>query len=312
MTNFPNGVRSYGDVLHGYGPLPGHPKGRVFFVDPAGQTGSASDGYGILNTQDRPLKTLQKAISLCRTDYGDRIRVYPGSHSVTEAVDFNKRGIVVERVDLGLTPEAAGERFMVNAGSSYTDGPAAIITQPCRIVGLGFAGRQTAGENLLIDCEEAGGFSGGFIEILNCRFPVWYGAMDALIRTIGGAVNRIVGCTFEGLFGGVGTAGIIMQNDVGGQAPAYTKVLSNFFEGLGSAKHCIKFATGGVPVAIRIGSNIVSPGFTNGSDALLLDNNSVVSDGIVYDNWLPFANKAASWSNTTNSLLNWVGNHYLD
>lgn len=256
---------------------------------------------------------LQAAIDAAVADNGDIIIVNPGSHSVTTAVDINKRGITIMASELGLNPEAQGEKFTVNAAAAYTDGPAAIITDPCTIIGLGFAGRDLTKESLLIDCEEAGGFAGGFIHLLNCRFSVWYGAIAAGIRTIGGTLNRIEGCTFDGLFGGFGTAAIIMENDTGGFAPAYTRVIGNYFESVGSAKHAIQFATGAVPVGLLIAENYVLPGFTNGSECKLLDNNSVVSDGLVTRNHLgPFANAAAARSNNTNSLLNWSGNYYAE
>jgi len=252
---------------------------------------------------------LQEAIDNCEADNGDVIVVSPGSHANTAAVEFNKAGIIVVAAEMGLPPEVAGEQFTLNAAASYTDGPAAIFTAPCRIVGLGFAGRQTAGESLLIDCQEAGGFSGGFVQLLNCRFSAWYGAMDALIRMKGGALNHIEGCSFDGLFGGIGTGAIVAENDAA-LAPAFTRVLRNRFSGLGSGKHAIVHAAGSVPVGALFMENTMEGGFS-GDTGKFLDNNDVASHGLVAGNWLGgMANKAAAFENLTNSTLAFAGNHY--
>ena len=287
--------------------IQGGRKRLPFFVDPA----ASGSSHGLDHYQ--PVKTLQEAIDLCEDNVGDTIYVRSGSHGVTTPVLFNKKGIIVKALTLGYEPSVRGERCTVSAASTFTDDYVAKIYQPCWIFGLGFAGRDLTKGSLLIDCQESGGFDGGFSWLYQCRFSAWYGAIDAGIRTIGGDSNRIEECTFSGLFGGVGTAGIVMENDTGGLAPANTRVLNNFFEGLGSTKYCIKFATGAVPVGLLIAGNYSLPGFVNGSEAKLIDNNSVVSAGHVVRNHLAaFANKAASWANTTNSVMKWAGNYYAE
>lgn len=254
---------------------------------------------------------LQAAIDQCVDDNGDFIVVTPGSHGVTEAVNFNKQGITVVAAQLGFPPEVQGEAFTVNAAASYTDGPAAIITKPCRIVGLGFAARDLTKESLLIDCQEAGGFSGGFIQLENCRFPTWYGAIAAGIRTKGGALNHIRGCSFDGLFVGFGTGAIVMEND-GALAPAYTRVQGNYFSGVGSGKHAIVHAVGSVPVDVLYADNYLLPGFL-GNGGKFLDNNSVASSGAATRNVLGgLTNKAGAFENMTNSTLRVTGNHIAE
>jgi hypothetical protein len=253
---------------------------------------------------------LQAAIDASVADNGDIIVMGPGTHSVTETVAFNKQGITLVAAEWGAAEMLAGEEFTIAADASYTDGPVATITKPCRIIGIGFAGRSLSDESLLIDCEEAGGFSGGWISLEHCRFSCWYGAIAAGVRQIGGSGNHFLGCTFDGLFGGFGTAGIIFQNDTGGFAPAYTLVEGCRFEGLGASQHAIVHAVGSVPVGVVYKSNYLDAGF-EGDPGKFLDNNNVVSTGLVADNWVaPLANKAAAFENLTNSSLGFADNHY--
>lgn len=304
ITNFPNGVSSFGDVVGGSS---GGPTGLRLYVDPVNGSNSFDGGV------EDPLGSLQAAIDLCTDDHGDVIYVFPGTHRVTTPVLFNKLGIHVRAVNLGYEPVMRGEVCTISTPAANNDIYPAIIYQPCRIEGIGFEGRDVTKGDLLIDCQESGGYDGGFSHLFQCRFGTWYGVMDHGIKTIGGDSNRIEECTFSGLFGGFATAAIIMENDTGGLAPANTRVLRNFFEGIGSAMHCIKFATGAVPVGLLIAENYVLPGFVNASEAKLIDNNSVVSAGLVTRNYLgAFANKAASWSNTANSVLDWAGNYYAE
>jgi len=270
-------------------PINRNPNGRVFHVDPS-VSGS-----------------LQAAIDECTADNGDIIVVSPGTHSVTETVAFDKRGITVIAAKVGMAER--GERFTVAAAASFDDGPAATITAPCHIIGLGFAGRDTTQESLLIDCEEAGGWSGGAIILDECRFSVWYGAMDAGVRCIGGAQNVIKSCTFDGLFGGFGTAAIVLENDTGGLAAAYLRVEDCLFQGVGSGKHAIKHATGSIPASVLYKDNVLLPGWS--AQGKFLDNNSVASTGMAANNWLaPLANQAAAFENLTNSTIGFAGNHY--
>ena len=282
--------------------------GKSFFVVPGGTLPDGSsfpEVDGVVS-----FATLQEAVDQCVDWRGDKIFVAPGNHSVVAAVQFNKAGIGVFAAEMGLPDPVMGERFTVNAKSTYTNGPAGIITKPCKIVGLGFAGRDLTKESLLIDCQEAGGWSGGFISLEYVRFSVWYGAIACGLRTIGGALNHLKRCSFDGLFGGFGTGAIIMENDVGGFAPAYTRVEESYFSGVGTGKHAIVHKAGSVPVGVLYKGNMMEGGYS-GNIGKFLDNNNVVSSGMIADNWLGgMANKAAAFENLTNSNLKFAGNHY--
>jgi hypothetical protein len=267
-----------------------NPDSELFIADP-------TDGASALNT----------AIGKCVADRGDVVLVLPGSHNVTAPALFNKRGITVVSAELGMAE--VGEKFTVSAHSSYTDGPVGVVSAPCRIVGLGFAGRSLEEESLLIDSGGAGGFSGGFSSLEYCRFSAWFGAIDAGVRMKGGALNHLLGCSFDGLFGGFGTAAIIGENS-GAIAPAFTRIQGCRFSGVGSGKHAVVHAAGSVPVGVNYLSNVMDAGFS-GDIGKFLDNNNVASTGLIADNWLGgLANKGAAFENLTNSDLKFADNHY--
>ena len=251
---------------------------------------------------------LQDGIDKAVDDNGDIIVVAPGSHNETAQVDFNKQGITVVAAKLGFAPDVQGERFMVNAAASLDTGSVAKITKTCRIIGLGFASRDLTAENLLIDSEEAGGFSAGFCELVGCRFPTWYGAVDVGVRCLGGQENAIRRCSFDGLFGGFGTGGIEVA-DSGSITAGGLRVEECWFSGIG-AKHAIVHEAASTPLSVLYKGNYLAPGFL-GNEGKFLDNNNVASTGLVADNWVaPNANKAAAFENLTNSELAFAGNHY--
>lgn len=276
---------------------PTDPDAQVYTYDSAG-------GADFINLND--------AIEACDDDQGDTILVAPGSHNVPEIVDFNKRGIRVFAANMGMPPEAAGERFMIRPAADYLDGPPAKITAPVHLRGLGFTTRYIASDadscGLLIDCEEQGGFAGGFSLIENCRFPTWYGAQGYGIYMLGGSWNAVRGCSFDGLFVGFALAGIGVIVDTGNVGGVFTRVEDNYFSGLGSSIPAVKFETGALPVDFVMKGNLNLDGF--GTRGVLLNNNSVVSGGLIADNWTGLANKAAAFLNLTNSNLSFNGNHY--
>lgn len=270
------------------------PDARVFLVDPS------DSGF-----------TLSDAIGECIADQGDVIAVLPGSHSVASQVVFNKRGITVIGVGFGHPDPARGESFMVNPASGFADDYVAKFLDPCRVIGLGFAGRDTSKGNILIDSEGGGGFNGGFISFEHCRFPCWYGAMDALVRMQGGSLNSFEGCTFDGLFVGVGTAGIQVEASTGGVTADFLRVRNCEFSGMGSGKHAIVHKSGDDPPNdVLYEHNFLLPGFTNGEEGKFLDNNNVASSGLIIDNYVNAADKASAFENLSTSVIGFANNHY--
>jgi len=273
--------------------------GKVFYVDPSSGSDNA-DGLG----SKTALATLTEGISKCTAGDGDVIIRMPGTETVTEPVVFDKQGITVISSMYGLPGHVKGESF-TTYNSSATGLSAAVINDSVRLIGLGFAASDVSEQALLIDCEEQGGFNGGFNSIEYCRFATWNGVIDAGIRMIGGALNHIIDCEFDGLFGGFGTAAISMAGDTGGIDPFYPRIEGCRFMALGSGKAAIEHAAD-TPVEVLYKDNIL------GSAGVFLDNSDLDSSGIACNNWLGLANQAAAFTNMTNSTMKIVNNHYSE
>lgn len=277
--------------------------GQVFYCDPTSGN-DALDGGSPATAK----ATLQAAVNLCTAQRGDTIIRMPGTETVTAPVSINVRDITIIAATPGYPPGVMGEAY-TTYNSSATGLSAAVVTAPCRLVGLGFAASDVSEEALLIDAQEAGGYSGGFISIEGCRFALWNGNLACSIRMIAGALNHVIGCVFDGVFGDYGTAAIILEGDTGGFTSFYPQIIGNRFQRLGSAIPAIQFATGSAPDEVLIAHNYV------GSEGILLDNNSEASDGLAVGNYLGVsaaANGGAAVTNTTNMNIKFIGNKYLD
>ncbi|MFH1301177.1 MAG: right-handed parallel beta-helix repeat-containing protein, partial [Planctomycetota bacterium] len=275
-------------------------------IDEAGVGGAAQTivlgGSGRADFND-----LQDAIDACVAWQGDTILVEQtedSAYGVDELVTMDKAGVTIKAAKVGINPEASGENVTFRGTAvTYIDGPTIKITAPCHIKGLGFTTRFiSAGDadSAGMVIEGTGGYSGGFAWIENCRFSAWYGAQAYGIYIDGGALPRIESCTFDGLFGGFSTAAIGMVT------PSFPRVIGNYFEGLGSSIPAVKLITSAGNLLMVGNYNL--PGF--GTRGVLLDNDSVVSTGLVGGNWTGHVNKAAAFLNLTNSTLSFQDNHY--
>ncbi len=99
LTNFPNGVSSFGVPL--VGGLPVLPGGKVLFVQSAhSRASNGNDG----ESRERPLATIQRAVALADANAGDLIVVGPGHvETVAEAA-----GLVINKAGLTLVGIGAG------------------------------------------------------------------------------------------------------------------------------------------------------------------------------------------------------------
>lgn len=93
VTNFPNGVSSWGVPMLGAGPF--IPGGNVLFVQSS--HGLASNGNSG-EDRDRPLATIQRAIDLARANNGDMIIVGPGHVETVSAA----AGLVINKAGVSL------------------------------------------------------------------------------------------------------------------------------------------------------------------------------------------------------------------
>ena len=79
-----------------------------YFVNPKAPSASTiggDDGRDGLSVESA-FRTMQKAIDTCKANVGDRIIRLRGTETVTETINFNKAGIVVQASDLGISPAA--------------------------------------------------------------------------------------------------------------------------------------------------------------------------------------------------------------
>lgn len=284
-----------------------NPFGDHFYVDALnGDDGNSGENYNAAKA------TMDAAIGLCTTGKGDIIHVARGTLSVDTPVEFDVRGIVVIANDL-YNPMGNGESMTIYG--SHTDGPAAIITQPCIIIGMGFSGSQTTGPSLLIDCEEGGGYNGGFNWLLRCRFSSWLTGVGYGLQTIGGALNMIDECTFDGLYyekdsyGGFALGAMLCGSDVGGQAPFDLVIRKNRFINIGAnTKYCITWNTAAIPQTVNIEGN------KNMGPQKFFNNNGCTNYSTqINDNWVNGANTEVYNDTIANLILKGVefsGNHY--
>lgn len=287
-----------------------HPgTGKVFYVNPSSSYGPAGSDSRIYGEHSlKPLKTMQNAIDRCEDNRGDRILTYPGTHSVSTAVLFNKKGIVVEAMPtVGYNPYHRGERFAIYG--THTDGPAAKITEPCTIRGMGFVGSQAAGPSLLIDCEEAGSWAGAWTYIHQCRFAHWGIAKAYALQILGTGDNRIESCLFDGLWTGYTTAAIYLE-DSGALGVWNLQIKDNTFLNIGAGKYCIE-----VEAASNFRQGVVE-GNRNIGSALFFAANGAAGDAVFLNNYTGGATDGGSYDDTVNNLqvlgYDFAGNYYSE
>jgi hypothetical protein len=98
ITNFPQGLSSFGMPLIGGGPLSVATTGNVFFVNSVTGRDQKPDGAGQGTTPTQPFKSVNYAITQCTASNGDVIYALPG-HTETVlgagGVTFGKVGVAV-------------------------------------------------------------------------------------------------------------------------------------------------------------------------------------------------------------------------
>lgn len=265
------------------------------------------------------LLTLQEAIDRCKNDVGDRICVMRGTHSLTTPVLFNKRGIIVESVDMGFG-DAIGERWMLYGPN---DAPAAIITKACKIRGLGFSGQWTgaASHNLQVDAA-GGGFEGGFFSIKRCEFTTWGASPDYGILLKGATAAEISDNIISGGFDTYNVGGIGISTDTSGGVQVSSCLFeNNRFITMGQNKYAFVHLAGKIPHNNIIKGNILVGNNTDDAGwkgiGKFLDNNGCANKGtLVCDNWIGLATDATSYDDTVVALtalgIRFAGNHYAE
>ena len=306
MTTYGDQVFQYGGVP--VGGLPVGADGRVFWVDPSSSVGLANMvGYDGNDgrTPETAFLTLQAAIDACDNWRGDVIICKAGTQTVTTPVLFNKKGITVMAEGMGIPSMAKGERFMIYG--SHTDGPAAAISYPCRVIGMGFCGSETAGGSLEID-GTTGGFDGGNFDSLEyCRFSHWGIAKAFALILQGTGDVEIDNCYFDGYTAGYTTAAI--QCELAGSCGTWaTKITNSLF--MNPVTYALIMKTSSVPVRGYVENNRVV------GSGKFFNANSVSGSWCFYGNWLPTATDGLSYNDTVGNLqtagYDFAGNHYSE
>lgn len=273
--------------------------GEVFAVDP----GNGNDSFSGLQ-RGKAKKTMQAAIDLCVAGRGDVILRYPGGEEVTTPVLFNKSGITVKAITYGINQFASGEIFATYGAAALTDEPAGIVTERCKLEGLGFVSQDTgalfySGAALLIGGEaDATPFG---VHVKNCRFPKWNLANRIGLAVEGSSDVLIEECDFEG----VGTnfaAGIYVQG-----ACANITIRRNHFRDCDQGILFGTFAGGGPDFIIK--ENIAVHG------SLLSAPSAAV--GAVIGNYIPTLDVANAYAGDSLATLEGRGlwfadNHYSE
>lgn len=205
LTNFPNGISSFGIPVAG-----GLPPtfGNVWFVD----YNKGSDGNRG-NSTNRPFKTLSKAHSACTDNNNDYILINGYAEVVeTAMIDFTKNRVHVfgcngiapglgygagARVTLGVTTAAADIATIKNTGVRNT------------FTGIKFSNSNTLATNLYTVAE-----GGEYTRYNHCEFY-----KSALLTTdltaevlCNGDSAQFYGCTFGDLVNEKGASGIELPN----------------------------------------------------------------------------------------------------
>ena len=246
---------------------------------------------------------LRAAVTAAVAGNGDIIIIARGGIEVDAQIDFNKSGLMVIGADDGMNPFARGEFSGIHSAASFTDGPAAQVTQPTYLENLGFVSRDTdatyyGGAALLLGGNGDAAPFGAWVR--NCRFPKWN-----LDNRIGIAIEGSSDCMIEDSdFEGVGTAfqaGIYVQG-----ATQNLVIRNNHFRQCTAAVKYGVFAGGG-PHTI-MDRNIVEDGKVldsqgNTAPSFLTDNYSELAVGASYD---------ASVSTLQSKGIQFSGNHYSE
>lgn len=290
--------------------------GETFFVDPRSGDDDRSG-----KSKAEALLTLQAAIDLCVDRRMDKIIVLNGTQVLTTSVLFNKWGISVFAEECGMPENRKGERFMVYGPD---DEPAAVISQPCHIRGLGFstAGYTGAGShNVRIDSTGFDGWIGGYNLIENCKFTTWGVSPDYGLYLKGCTNSQFIGNSFDGAFNGFTDAAIGI-GDVSGTQVYTCDFVGNIFRGLKTGNYAFEVMSGSHPQSVLIADNYLLGDPNTEGDGhpgvgkFLNHLGGTVYGVMLANNWIPLATDTGAYSDTVDNLqtagYQFAGNNYAE
>jgi hypothetical protein len=260
--------------------------------------------------------SIQDAINACVDWRGDVILVGPRTYVVTTPMLFNKKGVTVIST-FNISGEDNGERFTINADATPNIA-AAIISEPCTIIGLGFDSANSANGTIVMG--PGSGFDGGnFTRFVGCRFTNWGHAAWGIESNYNDYV-KIEQCDFDGTINGDGGSANVFDAGVQITQGHYVTVSGCTFRGCtyaivhgtpspASASHSNKQFT------YKDNYVIVAGGTEKFIDFNTLATYSQ-SYGLVANNWLPTATNTASYNDTVANAktggVAFSGNHYAE
>jgi hypothetical protein len=194
LTNFPNGISSFGIPVLGGGGIPASP-GKFLFVD----YGNGDDGRSVKsNSAERPFKTVEKAYSLATTNKDDVIVLVGNTtHTLTEMLTVSKNRVHFVGMDgtlrkygqnakiaLGVTTAATNLGTVLNTGvrNSYSN--------------IKFVNSDTLGTDLYTFLDGGEYMSMSFCEIYKESLLSTTGAAEMVMN---GDSAQIVNCTIGSL-----------------------------------------------------------------------------------------------------------------
>jgi hypothetical protein len=240
LTNFPNGISSFGVPVLGGGSIPAT-TGNTYFVS----SGAGSSG-AVGTSPSNPLATIDQAINKCTADKGDQIIVMPGhAETIASATSLVVDVAGISIIGLGngrnrpvLSFSATASRIPVSANDVLIEG-LVFLGAVADIV----SGVTVTGDDVTIrDCEWASGSA--ILEFLqcldidasertrieNCRFYLSATAGSAAaIRVDATELCTIIGCEIRGDF----TTTAAIDGNVGsGAASTNIRISHNVIENL--------------------------------------------------------------------------------
>lgn len=304
------------------------PPGNLYVVGNANDTNLAflQNKFGGITYADGSTmfqSTLQGAINACVDLRGDVVLVGPRTYVVTTPVLFNKKGITVSALyDFGGGQDN-GERFTINADATPNI-PAAIISEPCTIIGLGFDSANSASGVLLggtIQIGPGSGFDGGnFVTISNCRFDNWGHAVYGIDSQYNDYL-KIVNCDFDGTINGAGASANVFVGGIALTQGHYVTVANNTFRG---CTYAIVHGTPNPATAAHSNQNFIYSGnsvvVADATPEKFINFNTLatysLSYGLVANNWLGTATDTGSYNDTVANAktgkVTFSGNHYAE
>lgn len=218
LSNFPNGITSFGIPLLGSGGIP-TTTGNYYFVDSG--TGSSSNP----GTKSKPMATINQAKDLCTADNGDVIIVFPGhAENIASATSLVLDTAGVSIIGLGhgrnrpvLTFTATGSRIPISADDIYVSNFVFDASIASIVSAVTVTGDDVTLDNIEWDFDATG------IEFLimldidtakrctvqNCRLIAEnIAGCNTGIRIDVSPYVRIVGCVFRGDFTTAAISGV--------------------------------------------------------------------------------------------------------